>query len=278
MDLVLDLCDRSILTPYVYPASFQPTDWRRQMLSLYVIVTIGAYALYFICATFSYFFIFDQSMMLHPKFLKNQVRMEIRWTVVNVPCTALPSATVFLLEVRGYSKMYDGVENGVNGWLFIFFSTLTFLMFTDCLIYWTHRALHSKLLYKYLHKQHHKLLVPTPFASHAFNPIDTFVQSLPYHIYPFLFPLNKLLYIALFVFVNIWTVSIHDGDYRVPDLLQPFINGAAHHTDHHLFFNYNYGQFFTLWDRIGGSYKNPSALEGEGPGDTVRRLLAVKDN
>jgi len=277
MDLILDVCDRFILTPYVYTANFEPTDWRRQALSLYVITVIGGYVMYFGFATFSYFFIFDQSLMQHPKFLKNQVRLEIQFTMLIMPFMAMPTAAVFLPEVRGYSKLYDGAD-GMYGWLLILFSICTFLMFTDCLIYWIHRALHHKLLYKRLHKPHHRWLIPTPFASHAFHPIDGFLQSLPYHLYPFLFPLNKLLYLTLFVFVNMWTVSIHDGDYRVPDLLKPFINGSAHHTDHHFFYNYNYGQFFTLWDRIGSSFKNPSAFEGEGPGDTVRRLLAVKDN
>lgn len=27
---------------------------------------------------------------------------------------------------------------------------------------------------------------------------------------------------------------------------------------HHLYFNYNYGQFTTLWDRLGGSYRKPN--------------------
>ena len=27
---------------------------------------------------------------------------------------------------------------------------------------------------------------------------------------------------------------------------------------HHLYFNYNYGQFTTLWDRMGGSYRQPN--------------------
>ena len=27
---------------------------------------------------------------------------------------------------------------------------------------------------------------------------------------------------------------------------------------HHLYFNYNYGQFTTLWDRMGGSYRKPN--------------------
>lgn len=27
---------------------------------------------------------------------------------------------------------------------------------------------------------------------------------------------------------------------------------------HHLYFNYNYGQFTTLWDRLCGSYRQPN--------------------
>lgn len=122
-------------------------------------------------------------------------------------------------------------------------SVTTFIMFTDCMIYWIHRGLHIPFLYKRLHKTHHLWKVPTPFASHAFNPVDGFLQSIPYHIYVFLFPMHKYVYLFMFVFVNFWTVSIHDGDFRVPSLLKRFVNGSAHHTDHHLYYNYNYGQF-----------------------------------
>lgn len=124
------------------------------------------------------------------------------------------------------------------------------------------------------HKPHHVWKIPSPFASHAFHPVDGFMQGLPYHIYPFFFPLHKVLYLALYIFVNIWTISIHDGDYRVPGALTKAINGSAHHTDHHLFFDYNYGQYFTLWDHLGGSYRHPSALMGNGPHDLVRKLQA----
>ena len=27
---------------------------------------------------------------------------------------------------------------------------------------------------------------------------------------------------------------------------------------HHLYFHYDYGQFTTLWDRLGGSYRKPN--------------------
>lgn len=129
-----------------------------------------------------------------------------------------------------------------------------FILFTDCLIYFIHRWLHWPSVYKRLHKPHHKWIVCTPFASHAFHPVDGWAQSLPYHIYPLLFPLHKVLYLGLFTFVNFWTVMIHDGNYMSND---PVVNGTACHTVHHLYFNYNYGQFTTLWDRIGRSYRRP---------------------
>lgn len=162
------------------------------------------------------------------------------------------------------------------GWLGIILSVFTFILFTDCLIYWIHRGLHHRLIYTTIHKPHHLWKVPTPYASHAFHPIDGFMQSVPYHIYVFLFPLHKLLYLALYVGVNIWTVSIHDGCFKVPTLLQPVINGAAHHTDHHLLYTCNYGQYLTLWDRLCGSFHYPGAYDGCGPLDYIRKLELKK--
>jgi lathosterol oxidase len=51
------------------------------------------------------------------------------------------------------------------------------------------------------------------------------------------------------------TLFPDDGEYVANS---PVINGAACHTMHHLYFNYNYGQFTTLWDRLGGSYRKPN--------------------
>lgn len=36
---------------------------------------------------------------------------------------------------------------------------------------------------------------------------------------------------------------------------------------HHLYFNYNYGQYLTVWDRLGGTYRKPkgdSFMESHG--------------
>jgi lathosterol oxidase len=35
--------------------------------------------------------------------------------------------------------------------------------------------------------------------------------GVPYHVFPFIFPLQKVAYVFLFGFINLWTVFIHDG-------------------------------------------------------------------
>lgn len=101
----------------------------------------------------------------------------------------------------------------------------SFLVFTDYCIYWIHRWLHHPILYKRLHKPHHKWisesesmvekqsywclsLVPTPFASHAFHFADGFAQSFPYHLFILLFPIHRPTYLVLFVLINMWSIFV----------------------------------------------------------------------
>eukprot|EP00937_MAST-01D_sp_MAST-1D-sp2_P002949 g2949.t1 len=294
MDIVLRAVDDNFVTPAgIYPADWPDDYLPRQALTLFVVTLLGGYALYLSFACFSYRFLFDHDLRQHPKFLQNQERKELWCSCTSLPFMALLTVPLFVAEVRGHSQLYGSLDaergfgvdevthvfgRDVGGWGYLVFSVLSFLFFNDFLIYWIHRALHSKLLYAPLHKEHHRWLVPTPFASHAFHPVDGFLQSTPYHIFVFLFPLHKMLYLTLFVLVNVWTISIHDGHYKVPDCLRHIVNGAAHHTDHHLFYSYNYGQYFTLWDYIGGSYRNPSPFEGKGPYDSpvIRKIKQAK--
>lgn len=180
--------------------------------------------------------------------------MEISQACNSMPLMSILTTPFFLAEVRGYSKLYDLTSEGPGMW-YNWFQFPLFLLFTDCFVYFIHRGLHHPSVYKTLHKPHHKWIMPTPYASIAFHPVDGWMQSLPYHVFPFIFPLQKFAYLGLFFFVQVWTVFIHDGEYVANS---PILNGAACHTMHHLYFNYNYGQYTTLWDRLGGSYRKPN--------------------
>ncbi|KAJ3734066.1 fatty acid hydroxylase [Lentinula guzmanii] len=257
-----------------WPRSYMP----RQILSLTILTLIGIHVLYFLFASLSYYLIFNHDMMLHPRFLPNQVKQEIQTSLKAFPVMTLLTLPWFLGEVRGWSKLYSNVDDfdlsfignfgGWGGWVYMAFSSVWFLVFTDYCIYWIHRWLHHPLVYKPLHKPHHKWIIPTPFASHAFHPVDGYLQSVPYHLYVVLFPMHRLLFLVLFVAVNFWAIFIHDSDMITGHPLENFINGPAHHTLHHIYFTVNYGQYFTWADRTGNSYRHPDA--------TLDPLLEVK--
>ncbi|KAI8975330.1 hypothetical protein BDF20DRAFT_906704 [Mycotypha africana] len=268
MDTVLHYADQFVfdkLYALIWPAytkhiagsivSTWPRDdvWR-VCLSLYIITCVFGWLLYFITATLSYYYVFDHDYMKHPKFLKNQIRLEINCAASAVPWMTLLTLPCFAGEIFGKSLLYGDVPKTAFDWIYLILSVPSFLFFTDCGIYWFHRWMHHPRLYRYLHKLHHKWVIPTPFASHAFNPVDGFLQSLPYHLYAYFIPMHKYLYLSMFVFVNFWTVMIHDGEFISHSEI---INTSAHHFVHHVYFNYNYGQYFTLWDRIGSSHRQP---------------------
>jgi len=213
--------------------------------------------MYFVFAALSYIFVFDKSARNDKRFLPSQELIEIQVAATSIPLMAIPSSLIFWAEIHGYSCLHDEPVGGVAGWLKLSVLIVFFLLFTDSLIYWIHRWLHHPVLYAPIHKLHHKWIISTPFASHAFHPADGFLQSTPYHIYVFLFPMNKFVYLSLFIFVNFWTISIHDGAGVYNGVI---INGADHHTIHHKQFNYNFGQYFTFWDRICGTHRVPSNI------------------
>lgn len=227
--------------------------WFRQYLTICIIWWVGGTLSYLVISGASYVFLFDKESRKDKRFLKNQEILEMKLSMISIPVMAVPSSFIFLAEVKGYSLMYDSIE-GLSGWLYVAVTIPLYLFFTDTLIYWIHRWIHHPLLYSWIHKPHHRWIVPTPFAAYAFHPLDGFLQSLPYHIFIFCIPLNKYLYLGLFLFVCTWTVSIHDGK---GFYYGKIINGADHHTIHHSDFFYNYGQYFTFWDRVCGTHREP---------------------
>ncbi|KIK28702.1 hypothetical protein PISMIDRAFT_550227 [Pisolithus microcarpus 441] len=253
---------RQLSSNFTTIASSSQSAWPRdyffrQILSLSIITLIGINLLYFVFAGLSYKFIFNHDMMRHPRFLPNQIMLEIRTSLNAFPMMTLLTLPWFQAEVMGYSRLYDDVDQ--YGWTYLVLSVPFYLLFTDYAIYWVHRFLHHPSIYKTFHKPHHKWIIPTPFASHAFHPVDGYLQSVPYHLFVFLFPLHRYLYLALFVFVNFWSILIHDSDMITGHPLESIINGPAHHTLHHLYFTVNYGQYFTWADRVYGSYRQPES-------------------
>lgn len=268
MDEVVLYLDEKLLSPIFsklqpnWPQFIEfctvPNSLLRQILTLYLIVAVGGTILYLSLASFNYLLYYKIFKSKYypdtdPQPFPGQVQAEIKLSFQSIPIMAHLTVPFFLLEINGYSRLYDRIDE--YGWPYFIFSAVFFLLFSDTLIYWIHWGLHQiPWVYKNIHKIHHEFKVPTPYAALAFHPLDGWSQSLPYHFFPLLFPMHKWLSLIGFVFVQMWSVLIHDGVNYTPF---EFINGAAHHTFHHGKFNYNYGQFFTFWDKIMNTHMNP---------------------
>jgi Delta7-sterol 5-desaturase len=109
-----------------------PRDYiPRQLLSLLMITLIGIHVLYFLFAGLSYKFIFNHEMMKHPKFLKNQIKLEIESSLRAFPVMTVYTLPWFLAEVRGYSQLYTNVNE--YGWGYMAFSIILYVAPLYCL-------------------------------------------------------------------------------------------------------------------------------------------------
>jgi Delta7-sterol 5-desaturase len=112
-DLPLEVYSKAISA---WPRDYIP----RQVASLSVITLIGITFLYFIFGWLSYTFIFNHDMMRHPRFLKNQVRLEIMTSLKAFPGMTLLTLPAFQAEVMGYSRLYKNVDD--YGWAYLILS------------------------------------------------------------------------------------------------------------------------------------------------------------
>lgn len=225
----------------------------------FVFLLVNGYALYWLLAALSYlfFFVWKKNTFnpgYRPDWRENLTAM--KWGFYSVAGNALLTAPIHVLIANGHSKAYSDVNE--FGWGYLVLTIVILLSITETAVYWAHRILHWGPLWDRLHKYHHQFHKPTPWVGVAFHPLDSFMQGLPHHLCVFLFPININVYLVSVTLLTIWAVSIHD---RVSIVRWGAINYAGHHTLHHYYDDYNFGQYTTFWDRLCGTYRSPRKQE-----------------
>ena len=205
--------------------------------------------------SFRYFFVWRKERFFHgePEVARRDVHAAMRLGFWNVLGNALLGTPFQYWILHGRGRLYYRVSD--HGWRYLLSSALLFFFVTELFVYWEHRLLHHRVLYKHLHLFHHKFRQPTPWVSMAFHPLDSWLQALPYYLCALFIPVHASVYAALFGFVMVWTFLIHD---RVSIVRVPIIHYTAHHTIHHVYNKHNYGQFTTLFDRLFGTHRDPA--------------------
>jgi lathosterol oxidase len=233
--------------------------------AVFLMLCVGGVGYYFLLAALFYGYLFKvRKAKYHPTHVPDAAhnRRSMKWSVISILGNAVLTAPIHWAVANGYSQVYYDITAHSLWWIPAQMALV--LVISETAIYWTHRALHSDLLYHRVHGVHHSFKVTTSWSGVAFNPLDSFAQGLPHHLCLFLFPMHVGIYLTFLAFVTMWAVMIHD---RVSWVRWAGINYTGHHTLHHWFSDYNYGQFFTAWDRLMGTYRHPETARDEMPAD-----------
>ncbi|KIK68857.1 hypothetical protein GYMLUDRAFT_67567 [Collybiopsis luxurians FD-317 M1] len=137
-----------------------------------------------------------------------------------------------------------------------------FFMFFEDLFHWAGtRLLHEPLLYKHIHKLHHKYSAPFGLAAEYAHPAEVFILGMGTLGGSLLLCLfTEVHFVSFFIWVIIklfQAIDSHSG-YDFPWSLKhflPFWAGADHHDFHHLAFTDNFATSFRWWDSIFGTDK-----------------------
>lgn len=132
--------------------------------------------------------------------------------------------------------------------------------------YFMHRYMHhNKFLYRHIHSQHHRLIVPYAFGALYNHPLEGLILDTIGGALSFLVSgMSPKTSIFFFSFATLKTVDDHCGLWIPGNLFHIFFrNNSAYHDIHHQLYGtkYNFSQpFFVTWDKILGTYM-PYSLE-----------------
>jgi lathosterol oxidase len=221
----------------------------------WLVLTAAGLLIYFVLSGVSYLVVYVIGRRrFHPSYVADRANnlRAMRLSAIGLTGNILLTMPLHALIGAGRGRIYWAVPAHGVGWLLA--SVVLYVVFVDTAIYWTHRTLHGDFLFRHLHRYHHAWRVPNSWTSMAFHPVDSFVFALPVHLFPLLVPLHGVLYLAMQTGMSLWSVASHD---RLALVRWRWLNYVDNHTLHHWLFRCNYGQFFTIWDRLMGTWRDP---------------------
>jgi lathosterol oxidase len=222
------------------------------------LIKISTRYLLFAGLTYLFFYVWRNKHYWHAKIQqrypeKKHIIREIFYSTTTILIFGLVIIMVTWAGSRGYTLRYQDINH--YGYPYYFFSILLMIVVHDTYFYWTHRIMHWKPLFKYVHKVHHLSLNPTPFAAYAFHPLEAVVEIGIIPLIAFTIPHHTSAIMIFSLYSLLLNVAGHLGFELFPKgfathRLFKWHNTSTHHNMHHRLVKCNYGLYFNLWDRL----------------------------
>ncbi|XP_068641730.1 sphinganine C4-monooxygenase 1-like [Aristolochia californica] len=209
---------------------------------------------------------------LHPKKDESVKNLVGKKTVVKgVLLQQVVQAVVAILLFTVTANDGSGAEISQPSIMVLAGQFLIGMLVLDTWQYFMHRYMHhNKFLYRHIHSQHHRLVVPYAFGALYNHPLEGLLLDTVGGALAFLLSgMSPRTSIFFFSFATIKTVDDHCGLWLPGNIFHIFFrNNTAYHDVHHQLYGnkYNFSQpFFVMWDKILGTYM-PYSLEKRADG------------
>lgn len=176
--------------------------------------------------------------------------------------TLLINSLVFVCVVwamyQGYFP-YHPAALDASPWWRIALDALIMFVAHDAYFYWTHRIMHHKWLFRWMHLEHHLTRTPTPLTSFRMSVPEAFVQAGFFVLWAWFMPESPISFQIVLAYIIFFSSLGHSGFEWSPRRMAGhpvfgWLTTTTHHDMHHLgCFNKNYGIHFTFWDRVMGT-------------------------
>lgn len=156
-------------------------------------------------------------------------------------------------------------HEAVSWWVVAIEYGVYFVAF-DTWFYWLHRWMHSEPMYSGIHKLHHLSTSPNLLTTLSVNPLESLINGgfVPLFLAAatiVALPIHQAT-LALLLPTNIvMGLYVHAGYEFLPrwwnkSWLTKWFITTTFHDQHHKYFNYNFGGYTTVWDRICGTVRS----------------------
>ncbi len=183
----------------------------------------------------------------------NQFKREVKWSMITALIFSLSGVITMILWQKGFTKIYTDLN--LYGWWYLPCSLVILMVLHETYYYWLHRWMHKPKVFKIVHKIHHDSNITSPFTAFSFHPLEGLLQAVFLPVVLMLLPVH---YYIIIIQLTIMTVSsvINHLDIEIypqkfnTNFIGKWLIGATHHSLHHKQFKFNYGLYFTFWDKV----------------------------
>lgn len=185
-----------------------------------------------------------------------QLAVEFLVSIRSIAIFSTVGLSMFVLESLG---LFHGPALAAQwglGWAVASFVLM--VVAHDAWFYWSHRLMHDPRLFRRMHRRHHLSHNPSPFTAYSFDVGEAIVMAAFVPLWMVLVP-TQWPVVGLFMLHQIARNTLGHSGYELMPAnrngrpLVGFLTTTTHHDLHHLQAGWNYGLYFTWWDKLLGT-------------------------